>query len=418
MRRNVLAGLVLVLFVSATGTPLDARGASTAAQADPGAVSGSWIVTLVDHSDPSAEAAGLAGRHGGRVGHVYEHALMGFQFLGSEQAAAALARNPRVVRVEADGVATVVHHRDGHDGGPPGNGGGDDGGDGPSPPDDACDNSGQTEPWGIRRIGAVTSHSSVDGACISISTVRAYVIDTGVDQNHGDLNVVGHVNFAGGPNRDCHGHGTHVAGTIAARDDGTDVVGVTPNAVVVGVKVLNCAGSGSWSGVIAGIDWVAANAVKPAVANLSLGGGAITAVDDAVKNLADSGVTVAVAAGNSGADACNYSPARAGTHNGVITVAATNSNDGETSWSNYGGCVDIWAPGAAILSTANGGGTTTMSGTSMASPHAAGTAARYLSGNTGASASTTEGAMKSAAQPLPTASKDGRTIVLVHAGAF
>jgi subtilisin family serine protease len=273
--------------------------------------------------------------------------------------------------------------------------------------------------WGLDRVdqrrgldGSYRTRPGVDGR-----GVHVYMIDSGLAVDHPEFagRVGSGVDFVGDGQgvSDCNGHGTHVAGTI-----GGATWGVAKGVRLVPVRVFGCTGGSANSTIIAGIDWVAANAVKPAVANLSLGGGAITAVDDAVKNLADSGVTVAVAAGNSGADACNYSPARAGTHNGVITVAATNSNDGETSWSNYGGCVDIWAPGAAILSTANGGGTTTMSGTSMASPHAAGTAARYLSGNTGASASTTEGAMKSAAQPLPTASKDGRTIVLVHAGAF
>jgi subtilisin family serine protease len=407
-RKVVAAFALLAIVVLAGGGPIDAREkAPDAAGAGPG----SWIVTLVDGSQPAAEAPGLARQHGGSVGHVYEHALQGFQFHGSEQAADSLARNPRVQRVEADGVATIVHHRPGHDGGPGGGGGGG-GGD-----TTECPGADQTLPWGIGRIGAVTSHSN-GGTCVSVTGAHVYVIDTGVDTGHADLEVVGHVNFASGPNRDCHGHGTHVAGTAAAIDDAADVVGVAPAAPVVGVRVLNCAGSGTWSGVIAGIDWVAGNAVKPAVANLSLGGGANTSVDNAVKNLANSGVTVAVAAGNSGADACSSSPARAGTHHGVITVAATDRNDLETSWSNYGSCVDIWAPGAGILSTAAGGGTTTMSGTSMAAPHVAGTAARYLASNTGSSASTTEAALKGAAESTGTKSKDGRSIQLVKASGW
>jgi subtilisin family serine protease len=170
--------------------------------------------------------------------------------------------------------------------------------------------------------------------------------------------------------------------------------------------------------VIKGVDWVRANAVKPAAANLSLGGGASTALDSAVKALANSGVPVAVAAGNSGANACNSSPARAGTHDGVITVAATDSADRETSWSNYGSCVDIWAPGASILSTRRGGGTTTMSGTSMASPHTAGAGALYLSGAPGASAATVEWALKQAAVAVVPKSKDGRTITLLYVKNF
>ncbi|HYN85538.1 MAG TPA: S8 family serine peptidase, partial [Pyrinomonadaceae bacterium] len=237
---------------------------------------------------------------------------------------------------------------------------------------------------------------------------------------HPDINLVGHVNFAGGKNEDCNGHGTHVAGTIAARDNADYVVGVAPGAPVTGVKVLGCSGSGSWSGVISGIDWVTANARKPAVANMSLGGGANTAVDDAVRRSAASGVFYALAASNDGDNACNYSPARAGgnTNNGIATTGATDSSDREASWSNYGPCVDIWAPGVSILSTRRGGGTTTMSGTSMASPHVAGGAALYLSRNTGASPSQVESALRSAAVSTGTNSKDGRAITREYVGSF
>jgi aqualysin 1 len=195
-----------------------------------------------------------------------------------------------------------------------------------------------------------------------------------VDAQHRDLNVIRHVNFASGPNSDCNGHGTHVAGTVAARDNTVDVVGVAPSVPLTGVRVLGCGGSGSTSGVFKGVDWVTANALKPAVANVSLGESTSQALDDAVKKSANSGVFYAVAAGNSGANACNYSPARAGagSNNGVMTVAATDSNDREASWSNYGSCVGVWAPGVSILSTRLKGGTTTMSGTSMTSPHGSG----------------------------------------------
>jgi aqualysin 1 len=230
---------------------------------------------------------------------------------------------------------------------------------------------------------------------------------------------VRHVNFASGPNSDCNGHGTHVAGTVAGRDNTVDVVGVAPGAPLIGVKVLGCGGSGSTSGVIKGVDWVTANAQKPAVANLSLGGSASQALDDAVKRSANSGVFYAVAAGNSGASACNYSPARAGagSNNGVMTIAATDSSDREASWSNYGSCVDVWAPGVSILSTRLNGGTTTMSGTSMASPHGAGGGALYLS-KTNASAASVEGALKNAATTTANRSKDGRTIKRLWVGGF
>jgi subtilisin family serine protease len=278
----------------------------------------------------------------------------------------------------------------------------------------------QTLPWGIDKIDADVSSTRAGDGSGAVANVNVYVIDTGVDTTHPDLNVVGHVAFAGGPNRDCHGHGTHVAGTIAARDDANDVVGVAPGAPITGVKVLGCNGSGSNSGVIAGIDWVTANAIKPAVANMSLGGAASQAIDDAVRRSAASGVFYALAAGNEATNACTRSPARAGagTTNGIMTVAATDSADREASFSNYGTCVDVWAPGVSVLSTRKGGGTTTMSGTSMASPHGAGGGALYLSTHSGSSPSAVEGALTSAAQATGTTSRDGRSIVREYVGGF
>ena len=277
----------------------------------------------------------------------------------------------------------------------------------------------QTIPWGIDKIDADLSSTAAGNSSGAVTNVNAYIIDTGI-ANHSDLNKVGHVNFAGGQNTDCHGHGTHVAGTVAAIDNTSDVVGVAPGAPLTGVKVLNCAGSGTTSGVIKGVDWVTANAVKPAVANMSLGGGASTALDSAVTTSASSGVFYAIAAGNSGADACSSSPARAGagTNNGILTVAATDMSDNEASWSNYGSCVDIWAPGVNILSTKKGGGTTTMSGTSMASPHGAGGGALYLSRNTSATPSAVESALKTAAQATGTSSKDSTAIKRLYVGGF
>ena len=246
------------------------------------------------------------------------------------------------------------------------------------------------------------------------------MIDTGI-YRHTDLYRVKHVNFVGdGRNTDCHGHGTHVAGTVAAKDNTSDVVGVAPGAPLTGVKVLGCKGSGATSGVIKGVDWVTANATKPAIANMSLGGGLSQALDDAVRRSAAGGVFYSIAAGNNGADACLKSPARAGagTDNGIATVAASTSSDGETSWSNYGPCVDVWAPGERILSTKKGGGTTTMSGTSMAAPHVGGGAALYLSKNTAASPTTVEGALTSGATITANTSKDGATIVREYVSGF
>lgn len=372
MVRGFVVGVVAVLFLAGGNA-----GVSAAPERPE-----DHIVVLHDHVDSEAVAADHSRRHGAQVRFVYRHALRGYAAAIPANRLEAVRSDPRVDYVERDGVATIVV---------------------------------QTLPWGVDRVEADMSTTAAGG---EVPNVHVYVIDTGVDRNHPDLYVVDHVNFASGPNKDCHGHGTHVAGTASARDNTADVVGVAPGSPIVGVKVLGCSGSGSWSGVIKGIDWVTANAVKPAVANMSLGGGASKTVDDAVKKSADSGVTYAVAAGNDGADACSYSPARAGTYGGVVTVAATDQVDAETSWSNYGPCVDLWAPGAAILSTRNGGGTTTMSGTSMASPHVAGGAALYLSSNTAATAADVEAALKAAAALPGTTSKDGRSIVLENVQLF
>jgi subtilisin family serine protease len=198
------------------------------------------------------------------------------------------------------------------------------------------------------------------------------------------------------------------------------VVGVSPGAPLTAVKVLGCNGSGSTSGVIKGVDYVTTNATEPAIANMSLGGSASKALDDAVTKSANSGVFYSLAAGNEGANACNSSPARvgAGTNNGIVTTAATSSSDQEASWSNYGKCVDIWAPGISILSTKKGGGSTTLSGTSMASPHVGGAGALYLSSHAGASPATVETSIKAAAEAMSSKSKDGRQIQLLDVATF
>jgi subtilisin family serine protease len=330
--------------------------------------------------------------HGFRADHIYSAATRGFAARLNARQIQALENDPAVKHVEPDGVMRTV--------GPNRN-------TAPIP---------QVLPWGIDRIEADLS-STLAGNGSGTVPGRAYIIDTGVDTTHTDLNVKNFVNFAGGPNRDCDGHGTHVAGTVAARDNATDVVGVAPGMELYAVKVLGCSGSGTTSGVIKGIDWVTNYAVVPAVANMSLGGGASKALDDAVLRSVGKGIFYAVAAGNESADACNSSPARTGVNNGVMAVAATDNKDLEASWSNYGSCVDIWAPGVSILSTKLGGGTTTMSGTSMASPHVAGTAALYLSSHNGNPADV-EAALKSAAIRTTKTSKGGTTITIVNAGRY
>jgi subtilisin family serine protease len=340
--------------------------------------------------DPTAVARDHAQRHGAEVLYTYQYALEGY---------AARIPERRLDEVRNDEQVAYVE------------------------PDQAAEIAAQTLPWGINRVDADISSTKAGDGSGAVSNVNAYILDTGIDKAHADLNVTNHRNFTGdGRNRDCHGHGTHVAGTVVAKDNASDVVGAAPGAPLTGVKVLGCNGGGALSGVIKGVDWVTANAKKPAIANMSLGSGAnpSQALDDAVRNSARSGVFYSVVAGNKGEDACLHSPARAGagTNNGIATVAAIDETNQETSWSNYGSCVDIWAPGARILSTKMGGGTTTMGGTSMAAPHVGGGAALYLSSHTSASSSAVEGALKSAATKPGTTSKDGRSILLENVLTF
>jgi aqualysin 1 len=374
----VMAVAVLVACAAVLSQPLEGPGPER------------YIVVLNNGvSDPGQVANAMARRHGLGVGFVYSHALKGFS---------AVIPNEHVGTMRADERVAYIE------------------------PDKTTYPEAQTLPWGIDRVEADLSSTKAGNGTGTVSNVNVYIIDTGI-YRHTDLNVVGHVNFTrDGKNTDCNGHGTHVAGIAAAKDNARGVVGVAPGAPLTGVKIISCAGTGAASTLIEGVDWVTAHAKKPAIANMSvgLGGNPSQSLDDAVRKSAKSGVFYSLAAGNKGESICGGSPARtgAGIDNGIMTVAATDELDQETSWSNYGSCVDFWAPGARILSTKMGGGTTTMGGTSMAAPHVGGGGALYLSKNTKASPTSVEAALKDGAASPGTTSKDGRAIVLEYVGGF
>jgi subtilisin family serine protease len=239
-------------------------------------------------------------------------------------------------------------------------------------------------PWGLDRIDQRDRPLNQTYTYTSTgSGVDAYIIDTGIRLSHADFGgqaVSGFDAIDGGSADDCNGHGTHVSGTV-----GGTTYGVAKDVRLVAVRVLDCNGSGTNAQVISGIEWAIGNhaAGKAAVANMSLGGSANSALDTAIRNLSNDGVTVVVAAGNDTADACSYSPARVAE---AITVAASDSNDAMASFSNGGTCVDLFAPGVNVLSawSSSDTATNTISGTSMASPHVAGAAARYLQTHPGA----------------------------------
>lgn len=415
MRRVVLLlTLVAAVLLACTGVVLAQAGAppSSPPQASAEKIPNRYIVAFKDGvGQPGKVANEQAQRHGLQLKFRYQHAIKGYAAVfPNDQALQRVRTDARVAYVEQDRVVTIAKPRSAK----PGKGG--------STPTPAR----QTVPWGIDRIDAHTSSTLAGDGTGSVTNVNAYIIDTGVDPSHPDLNLsddVKNVNLAGGQNKDCNGHGTHVAGTVAAKDNTQDVVGVAPDAPITGVKVFGgCGTSGNESAVIAGVDWVTANAQKPAIANMSLGFSTSTdtPLDEAVKNSADSGIFYSIAAHNYETDACTFSPARAGTHPGVMTVAATDMDDKEASFSNYGSCVDIWAPGVDIPSTKLRGGTTTMSGTSMAAPHVGGGGALYLSNpdNAGASAAAVESALKNAAAYPGTTSKGSGDILLEYVGGF
>ncbi len=326
------------------------------AAGSPTAVKGSYIVTL--KKSAGLKAASNAGKdlveeYGGTVKRTFKSALNGYSAKLSATEAKRLAADPAIASVEQDQVFTV-------------------------------DATQTNAPWGLDRSDQASlplsgTYTYPDSAG---SGVTAYVIDTGVRISHAQFggrafngyDAVSNDNVA----QDGNGHGTHVASTIAG-----STYGIAKQAKIVAVRVLNNAGSGTTAGVVAGIDWVTANHSGPSVANMSLGGGASTAIDTAVRNSISSGVTYAVAAGNSSANASSYSPARV---TEAITVGATTNTDARASYSNFGAVLDIFAPGSSITAGwyTSDTATNTISGTSMATPHVAGAAAVYLAGHTSA----------------------------------
>ncbi len=356
-----------------TADPLAPSGFLTVAEAIPDSylvmLKGKPSVQAAARTDVGNEAKALAAKHGGKHGAIYSAALRGFAFTGTEAQARALAADPSVQFVQQNGRVQVVDTQ-------------------PNPPS-----------WGLDRIDQRNlplnqSYTYPNTA----ASVHVYVLDTGIRRTHqtfgGRADIV-FDNVGDGRNGvDCHGHGTHVAGTV-----GGSTFGVAKGVRIHAVRVLDCGGSGDDNKIAEAIDWVTANAQKPAVANMSLGAqGSHAGMETAVRNSIAAGVTYALAGGNNNQSACNFTPAREPL---AITVGATESNDAKASYSNYGTCLDIWGPGSQITSASHSSdtGTASMSGTSMASPHVAGAAALYLAANPNATPQQVRDALVNSATP-------------------
>lgn len=371
-----IAVLVLAAACSDVSSPptrlVQHPGGAAPVYAKAGGIPDQYIVVLRDDVADQNEAEGqLVGQNAGTLTYSYRHALKGFAARLSADAVARIARDPRVRYIEQDQPVHAIVTQ-------------------------------TPATWGIDRIdqrALPLSNSytyNADGTGVTV-----YIIDTGIRFDHtefGGRAVAGVDEVTpGGTAADCNGHGTHVAGTV-----GGTTYGVAKKVKLVAVRVLDCSGSGTFAGVTAGVDWVTgqkqANPTVPMAANMSLGGGATQALDDAVARSTAAGVVHVVAAGNSSADACTQSPARAPS---AITVGATDDTDARASFSNFGTCVDIFAPGVNITSSwyTTATATNTISGTSMASPHTAGAAALYLQTNPSASVATVTSALTTNATP-------------------
>jgi aqualysin 1 len=350
-KRSVLSALALAIGLTVGLSVSVAQAQSVNLPAQPTRmgkpIADEYIVRLnANVRDVPATARSLAQAHGGTVMNVYENAIKGFSIRMPAAAVTALSNNPNVLSVEQNAQIFI----------------------------NASQNS---APWGLDRIDQVDRPLSSTYEYKGMGQgVRAYVIDTGIRTTHRDFNKRVLAGFTaikdGRGTSDCNGHGTHVAGTV-----GGSTWGVAKGVQLVPVRVLDCNGSGTISDVIAGVDWVAAQTHRPAVANMSLGGGTSDSLDAVVAGAINKGVSMVVAAGNDNADACNYSPARAPD---AVTVGASTSADARAGFSNFGSCVDVFAPGSSITSAWHTGDTAsfTLNGTSMAAPHAAGVVALML----------------------------------------